>query len=99
MSRKCCLAIVFICVALLGGTFSQGNVWGQAPEKPQIAFARGVNVQHWEIHLMDINGKNVRQLTKGIAQDSDPSWSPGRRTDCLLLQTRKRWYLCDGCRW
>ena len=76
MNRKHCLAVVSIYAALLGGTFSQSNVWGQAPDKPQIAFTRKVNEEHWKIHLMDIDGKNVRQLTKGIALDSDPAWSP-----------------------
>ena len=62
-----CIGMVMLsCIAL----------WGQAPEKPQIAFQRKVNGRHWTIHLMDIDGKNVRQLTKGIVQDSNPSWSP-----------------------
>ena len=80
MNRKHCSAIIFICVTLLNNPFLQVNVWAGAPERPQIAFPRRVNGPHWKIHLMDIDGKNVRQLTKGIAQDSDPSWSPdGKR--------------------
>ena len=80
MNRKHCSAIIFICAILFGSPFLWSNIWGQMPEKPQIAFNRKVNGQHWKIHLMDIDGKNVQQLTKGIAQDSDPSWSPdGKR--------------------
>ncbi len=80
MNRKHCSAIIFICAILLGSPFLQINIWAQAPEKPQIAFIRRVDGQHWKIYLMDIDGKNVRQLTKGIDQDYDPSWSPdGKR--------------------
>ena len=80
MKRKHCLSIVFICLALLDNPFLQVNVWAQAPEKPQIAFSRTVKELHWKIYLMDISGENVRQLTKGVAQDSNPSWSPdGKR--------------------
>ena len=80
MNRKHCVAIIFICVVLLDNLFLQVKVWAGAPERPQIAFPRRVNGQHWKIHLMDIDGENVRQLTKGIVQDSDPSWSPdGKR--------------------
>ena len=76
MNRKRFLRLVCISMVML----SCLALWGQAPEKPQIAFSRRINGQHWKIHLMDIDGKNVQQLTKGIAQDSDPSWSPdGKR--------------------
>ena len=76
MNRKYCLAIIFICVVLSSNLFSWGNVWAQAPEKPQIAFSRTVEGLHWKIYLMDINGKNVRLLTKGIAEEGWPTWSP-----------------------
>lgn len=80
MNRKHCLAIVFVCVVLLGNPFLQVNVWAQAPEKPKIAFNRKVNGLHWKIHLMDIDGKNVQLLTKGIVADGGPTWSPdGKR--------------------
>ena len=80
MNRKHCLAVVSIYAALLGGTFSPSNVWGQAPEKPQIAFNRRINEEHWKIHLMDIDGRNLQKLTKGVIGDGGPTWSPeGKR--------------------
>ena len=80
MNRKHCSAIIFICAILFGSPFLWSNIWGQAPEKPQIAFNRTVKGLHWKIYLMDIDGKNVRLLTKGIAKEGWPSWSPdGKR--------------------
>ena len=72
MNRRRFLGVICIGMTML----SCIALWGQVPEKPQIAFTRKVNGQHWKIHLMDIDGKNVRQLTKGIALDSNPAWSP-----------------------
>ena len=80
MNRKHYSAIVFVCVVLLDNPFLQVNVWAQAPEKPKIAFNRKVNGLRWKIHLMDIDGKNVQLLTKGIVADGGPTWSPdGKR--------------------
>lgn len=76
MNRKHCSAIIFICAILLSIPVSQVNVWAQAPERQQIAFSRTVKGLHWKIYLMDINGENVRLLTKGIAKEGWPSWSP-----------------------
>ena len=76
MARNGLLCLIFIGVSMFSDVISLSNIWGQAPEKPQIAFTRKVNGQHWKIHLMDIDGKNVRQLTKGMALDSDPTWLP-----------------------
>lgn len=80
MNRKHCFVIIFICAILLSSPVSQVNVWAQAPERQQIAFSRTGKELHWKIYLMDINGENVRLLTKGIAKEGWPSWSPdGKR--------------------
>lgn len=68
INRVGCYHIAIICLVMLG-SITLSNVWAQAPKKPQIAFTRKVNGQHWKIHLMDIDGKNVRQLTKGVIGD------------------------------
>ena len=63
-------------MVLLDNLFLQVKVWAQAPEKPKIAFNRKVNGLRWNIHLMDIDGKNVQLLTKGIVEEGGPTWSP-----------------------
>ena len=80
MNRRQFLGLMLIGMVMLSGVALWVNGWGQVPEKPQIAFDRKVNGLRWEIHLMDIDGKNVQNLTKGIAVDFSPTWSPdGKR--------------------
>ena len=79
MSRKHCLAIIFICATLSGNSLSRINVWAQVPKKAQIAFtsSRDGNL---EIYTMDADGRNVRNLTNHLSWDATPAWSPdGRR--------------------
>ena len=40
MSRKHCLAIVFICVALSGSPFAQVDVWAQVPKKHKLSLSQ-----------------------------------------------------------
>ena len=75
MSRRRFLGLMCIGVVML----SCFTLWGQVPEKTQIAFRTRRNGLS-EIFLMDIDGKNLQNLTKGIAEDGDPTWSPdGKR--------------------
>ena len=75
MSRRRFLGLMCIGVVMS----SCFTLWGQTPEKTQIAFRTRRNGLS-EIFLMDIDGKNLQNLTKGIAEDGDPTWSPdGKR--------------------
>ncbi|MCZ6678220.1 MAG: hypothetical protein O7E52_13330, partial [Candidatus Poribacteria bacterium] len=79
MNRSQFLGLMLIGMVMLSGGALWVNVWGQAPEKPQIAFRTRRNGLS-EIFLMDIDGKNPRNLTKGIVEDGAPTWSPdGKR--------------------
>ena len=79
MARNGLLCLIFIGFGVFSDVISLSNIWAQAPKKPQIAFGRKVKGLHWKIYLMDIDGKNVRLLTKGIAKEGWPSWSPDGR--------------------
>ncbi len=79
MNRRQLLGLMLIGMVMLSGVALWVSVWGQAPEKPQIAFRTRRNGLS-EIFLMDIDGKNLQNLTKGIVEDRYPTWSPdGKR--------------------
>ena len=75
MHRRRFLALILVGITILSSSVLQINVWGQAPEKPKIAFRTRRNGLS-EIFLMDIDGKNLQNLTKGIVEDGHPTWSP-----------------------
>ena len=57
------------------GFSDQNPAW--SPDGSQIAFVSD-RTGHWdfEIHVMDADGSNVRQLTTSPGDDWQPSWSP-----------------------
>ncbi len=59
-----------------------------SPDGKQIAFCstRGGN---WDIYTMDIDGKNVVQVTNDPMQHIHPSFSPDGNSTGLLLPRRQ----------
>ena len=53
-----------------------------SPDGKRIAFTssgdrnNAAGHQHWQIYVMDTDGKNPRRLSKNGVDDQDPSWSP-----------------------
>ena len=63
------------CLLLSGVVLLLVNVWAQASQQAQIAFASYRNGND-EIYVMDADGKNPRRLTNNPMSDLDPAWSP-----------------------
>ncbi len=61
--------------------FTNNNAPILSPDGKQIAFASTRNSATYDIFVMDVDGKNVVNLTnRGASQDYSPSWSPdGKR--------------------
>ena len=53
--------------------------WAQAPHKPQIAFVSDRDGRD-QIYVMDVTGRNVRQLTNPPGSSDYPAWSPDGKT-------------------
>ena len=69
--------------------------WEQAPRTAKIAFT-SVRDGNDEIYVMDVDGKNPRNLTNHAGIDHSPAWSANR---FLFFSTRGQWTLRDECRW
>ena len=68
---------------------SLSNVWAQAPRKAQIVFSSDRDGDD-EVYVMDIDGKNPRNLTNHPGSDYSPVWSPdGRRIAFLSLRKKE----------
>ena len=79
LNQARCFYITFICLVILDCVTLSNNGWGQAPKKPKIAFSSDRDGND-EIYVMDIDGKNPRNLTNHPGFDYSPVWSPdGRR--------------------
>ena len=71
--------IVVISSIILGSIVMSSDGWGQAPRTAKIAFTSFRGGNH-EIYVMDVDGKNPRNLTNHAGSDDSPAWSPdGRR--------------------
>ena len=62
-------------VMLLGGVVALISVRAQASKQSQIAF-NSQRDGNREVYVMDVDGKNQRNLTNNPAEDAWPSWSP-----------------------
>ena len=53
------------------------RAWGLSwsPDSSQIAFPSNRDGNH-EIYVMDVNGRNQRNLTRSASDESSPAWSP-----------------------
>lgn len=89
MNRKRLLSLVFIGAIMFSNFALLSNVWAQAPKKAQIAFSSDRNGND-EIYVMDIDGKNPRNLTNHPGFDFSPVWSPdGQRIAFLSLRKKE----------
>jgi WD40-like Beta Propeller Repeat len=55
-------------------TFDVSPTW--SPDGSQIAFSRGPEMGPKHLFVMDADGSDVRQLTRGSESDANPAWSP-----------------------
>ena len=79
MNRKRFLWLVFIGTSMFSNFALLSNVWTQVPKKAQITFSSRRN-GNAEIYMMNIDGKNPRNLTNHPGFDYSPACSPdGRR--------------------
>ncbi len=78
MTRKRSLWLVFIGASMFSNFALLSNVWTQVSKKAQIAFESDRD-GNFEIYVMDINGRNPRNLTLHPSGDSSSAWSPGGR--------------------
>ena len=87
--------IMFGTTIILGYFLFAVNFYVYASDVPSIAFSstRGGND---DIYMMDINGKNLQQLTDHSARESAPTFSPDGAADglCFLSGWKAR-DLCD----
>ena len=89
MTRRRFLWLVFIGASMFSNFALLSNVWTQAPKKAQIAFSSDRN-DNDEIYVMDIDGKNPRNLTNHPGHDLSPAWSPdGQRIAFFSLRKKE----------
>ena len=89
LNQARCFYITFICFVILGSVALSSNGWGQAPKTSQIAFSSNRDGND-EIYVMDIDGKNPRNLTNHPGFDYSPVWSPdGRRIAFFSLRKKE----------
>ncbi len=79
MNQACWPNVVVISSIILGSIVMSSDGWGPAPRTAKIAFT-SVRDGNYEIYVMDVDGKNPRNLTNHAGSDDSPAWSPdGRR--------------------
>jgi len=61
-------ALILVCIVLFV------NVNALTPQKAQIVFVSSRD-QNCEIYVMDVDGKNQRNLTNNLGEDYQPAWS------------------------
>ena len=89
MNPKNISSTILILFGLLSTLMLSVNVEAQAPRKAQIAFSSDRDGDD-EIYVMDIDGKNPRNLTNHPGADYSPVWSPdGRRIAFLSLRKKE----------
>lgn len=84
MNGKKYLGMVVICAEMLCSVALWSKAWSQAVRTPQIvfvAYGRGLHLHgnQPDIFIMDINGRQQKNLTKHASKDVDPTWSPDGR--------------------
>ena len=52
-----------------------------------------------DLYVADIDGKNLKQLTKSPADESSPCWSPDGKWICFATKLRERRSLCKVPAW
>ena len=67
--------IMFGTILILGHFVFAGNLYVYASDVPYIAFSSKRN-KSYDIYMMDINGKNIQQLTDHFADETYPTFSP-----------------------
>ena len=72
-----CIAALGI-VSFLGGRLLFIDSWAYAAGSQWISFASN-RTGNFDIYVVDINGKNLRNLTNHPADEFDPTWSPDGR--------------------
>lgn len=86
LNQARCFYITFICLVILDCITLSSDGWGQAPKEPKIAFSSHRDGNR-DIYVMDVNGKNPRNLTNQPGSDFSPTWSPdGRRIAFLSIR-------------
>ena len=81
--------IIFIHLVILSSSTLCNDGWAQAPTTPKIAFSSDRDGND-EIYVIDIDGKNPRNLTNHPGSDYSPVWSPdGRRIAFLSLRKKE----------
>ena len=88
MNQAWCFPIAFICSVILGSVTLSCNGWGQAPTTPKIAFSSHRDGNR-DIYVMDINGKNPRNLTNHPGFDFSPAWSLDGQRIAFLSHRRE----------
>ncbi len=84
MNRGKYLVTVCIRAGMLCSVALWSNAWSQADRTAQIvfvAYGRGLHLHgnQPDIFIMDINGKQQKNLTKHASRDLHPTWSPDGR--------------------
>ena len=75
ISRAERFPMAIICLVILSSVPLSNDAWGQAPTTPKIVFSSDRNGND-EIYMMDIDGKNPRNLTNHPGFDFSPAWAP-----------------------
>ena len=75
MKEKFTYIVVLATTLLFGHFLLAANCYVYASDVPSIAFSSKRN-ENYDIYMMDINGKNLQQLTDDLANETYPTFSP-----------------------
>ena len=75
LNQAWCFYITFIHLVIMSSITLSNDGWTQVPKNPKIIFSSDRNGND-EIYMMNIDGKNPRNLTNHPGFDYSPAWSP-----------------------
>jgi TolB protein len=75
------------------GSWSDGAVWSPSRINSEIAYSSRLEAGTFEVAVIDLETRQVRQLTTGRGSCEAPAWSPNGRHLVFACNRNRRWHL------